>query len=171
MMRILDWYYKRPILIDYLLAIMVISFFFFINDRLNLNMIKANANTDLSIDIGAVGLTVSGFILTLVTILITFKSGEILSDNRLENDSNPFKVFLRSPLYKKSINILKYGVLSLVVVSIAIFILKIFSGNISSKYVFGSNIMGVIIISSTFLRCFYVLNLILKMQDSNPENE
>jgi len=93
-MKILDWYYKRPILIDYLLAIMVIGFFFFIDDRLNLNMIKANADTDLSIDIGAIGLTVSGFILTLVTILITFKSGEILSDNRLDNGSNPFKIFL-----------------------------------------------------------------------------
>lgn len=170
-MKILDWYYKRPILIDYAIAALVIGLFFLINEYLNLEIIKANVNNDLSIDIGAIGLTVSGFILTLVTILITFKSGEILSDNSLDNDSNPFKIFLGSALYKKSINILKYGVLSLVTISIAIFILKLFSGNISSKYILSANIVGIIIISTTFIRCFYVLNIILKMQDYNPENE
>lgn len=170
-MKILDWYYKRPILIDYVLASIAIGLFFLINKQLGLNIIELNIDNDLSIDIGAIGLTVSGFILTLVTILITFKSGEILSDNRLDNESNPFKIFLRSTLYKKAINILKYGVLSLVMISVVIFILKIFSGNVRAEYILGTNIMGIIIISTTFIRCFYVLNIILKMQDFNPENE
>lgn len=170
-MKILDWYYRRPILIDYLTASIVIGLFFLINNQLGLNIIEVNIDNDISIDIGAIGLTVSGFILTLVTILITFKSGEILSDNRLDNESSPFKIFLRSTLYKKAINILKYAVLSLVMISVAIFILKIFSGNVRAEYILGANIIGIIIISTTFIRCFYVLNIILKMQDFNPENE
>lgn len=170
-MKFLDWYYKRPILIDYVIAALFIGLFFLINEELDLDIVKSNAKNDLSIDIGAIGLTVSGFILTLVTILITFKSGEILSDNSLDNDSNPFKIFLGSALYKKSINILKYGVLSLVTISIAIFILKMFSGNIGSEYILSANIIGIIIISTTFIRCFYVLNIILKMQDYNPEDD
>ncbi|HDZ03512.1 hypothetical protein LCGC14_0265980 [marine sediment metagenome] len=170
-MKILNWYYKRPILIDYILSAFILGFMFLLNDLLDLNIINANTANDISLDIGAIGLTVSGFILTLVTILITFKSGEILSDNRLDNDSNPFKIFLSSPLYKKSINILKYGVLSLVIISISIFIIKLFSGNIYFKYTLSANIIGIVIISSTFIRCFYVLNIILKMQEFNPENE
>ena len=170
-MKILEWYYKRPILIDYLISTVVIGLFFFVDEQLDLKILKKNIDNDISFDIGAIGLTVSGFILTLVTILITFKSGEILSDKHLDNDSNPFKIFLGSALYKKSIDILKYGVLSLVVVSISIFILKMFSGNIGAKYILGSNIMGIIIISTTFIRCFYVLNIILKMQEYKPENE
>ncbi|WP_289039174.1 hypothetical protein [uncultured Zobellia sp.] len=169
-MKFLDWYYKRPILIDYAIAALFVGLFFLINRQLDLDIIKSNEKNDLSIDIGAIGLTVSGFILTLVTILITFKSGEILSDNSLDNDSSPFKIFLGSKLYKKSINILKYGVLSLVSISIAIFILKMFSGSISSEYILSANIIGIIIISTTFIRCFYVLNIILKMQDYNPED-
>jgi hypothetical protein len=120
---------------------------------------------DSSSDIGAIGLTISGFILTLLTIIITFRSGQILSNENLSNNSSPFRIFLASPLYKTSINILKYGVISLVSISFSILILKILIVHDYAELLFYINIIGLIIILMTFIRCFYILNLIIKMQN------
>lgn len=170
-MKIIDTYYKHPVFYDYFLSMILIGIFLFLDDRFDLKIIESNLGNELSSDIGTVGLTVSGFILTLATILITFKSGQILSDENLDNQSSPFKIFLGSRLYKQSINVLKYGVLSLVAISILIFVLKIFSGNLNPKISLFANIVGLVIISTTFIRCFYVLNIILKMQEHNPDYE
>tara|TARA_R110001606_G_scaffold312466_2_gene459183 strand:+ start:1381 stop:1893 length:513 start_codon:yes stop_codon:yes gene_type:complete len=170
-MKIIDTYYKRPVLYDYLLSIILIGVFVFFDEKFDLKIIESNLGIDLSSDIGTVGLTVSGFILTLATILITFKSGQLLSDENLDDYSSPFKIFLSSRLYRQAINILKFGVLSLVTISILIFVFKILSGNLNPRITLFANIVGLVIISTTFIRCFYVLNIILKMQEHNPDNE
>ena len=164
MNKILDKYYKHPILYDYLISIVLIAIIYSLEKKDIIKIPCGNFSNDFASDIGAIGLTISGFILTLITILISFKSSQLLSEEKLKNDSSPFKIFLASKLYKSSINILQRGVISLIVISFLIFISKLFFINRTTDYIFYLNVVGLVIILSTFLRCYYVLGLILKMQ-------
>ena len=124
-MKALDIYYKRPILYDYLLSILIIIGFLTLEHKYHLYCIDVEKSASLSSDLGAIGLTISGFVLTLSTILITLKTNQILNNKELTNNSSPFEIFLSSPLYLKSIEILKHAVLSLVISSIALYLFKI----------------------------------------------
>lgn len=164
-MKIIDTYYRRPILYDYLMSFLIISILVLLNYFNKFELPCASKSIDFSSDVGAIGLTVSGFVLTLVTILLTFKSGQILSAEKLTNESSPFKIFLGSKMYHQAIKVLKEGVYSLVFISMLTFILKLGLGDSLIKYMFYVNLVGLIIILTTFLRCFFVLSLILKMQE------
>jgi hypothetical protein len=157
-------YYKRPVLYDYLLSVIIIVVFAVLDCTGTVKLPTATKSADFASDIGAIGLTVSGFILTLITILITLKSGQLISNETLTNSSSPFKIFLASPLFGRAIAILKYGVLSLVLVSFALIILKLVLSDAVIEYIFYVDILGLVMILATFLRCFYVLGLITKMQ-------
>ena len=163
----IDLYFKRPILVDYIISVIIISGIVTLDYFDIFNLPSSEKSSDFASDIGAIGLTVSGFILTLITILISFKSGQIIAEEKLTNSSSPFKIFLASPLYGRSIDILKYGVLSLVLVSFLIYILKLSLDDKYLVYIFHVNILGLIIILMTFLRCFFVLGIIMKMQNPN----
>jgi hypothetical protein len=165
MNKILDKYYKYPILYDYLISILLIGIIIVLEKKDLFVIPSGNFSTDFASDIGAIGLTISGFILTLITILISFKSSQLLSEEKLKNNSSPFKIFLASNLYKNSIKILQRGVVSLIIISFLIFLSKLIFINKSPEYIFYLNIIGLVIILSTFLRCYYVLGLILKMQN------
>lgn len=162
----IEAYYKRPILFDYIASSVIIGGIVALNYYSLFNLPDADKSIDFASDVAAIGLTVSGFILTLITILITFKSGQLLSEEGLTNGSSPFKIFLASSLYNKSVSILKYGVLSLVIVSFFLYALKLFLSPRYLEYVFYSNVLGLVIMLATFVRCFYVLGIIMRMQNN-----
>ena len=162
--KILDTYYKHPIRYDYLISILVIVASYYLDKYDYIEIPNIVFSNDFASDIGAIGLTFSGFILTLITILISFKSSQLSEPESLNNNSNAFKIFLASDLYSDSIKILQKGVISLIVISFIIFTAKLFFVNKTFNYLFFLNITGLIIILSTFFRCYYVLSLILRMQ-------
>lgn len=168
-MDILDKYYKRPVFYDYLLSIVVTSAIVLINYKYDLYRVNVLRSEGIAADLGAIGLTVSGFILTLSTILISLKTSQILNKNKLSNKNTPFEIFLASPLYSKSIEILKNAVLSLVITSIVLYIYKAVVPDKYMEYIFYFNMNSILIILTTFLRCFHVINLILQMQSSDNQ--
>uniref|UniRef100_UPI0032177FFD hypothetical protein n=1 Tax=uncultured Draconibacterium sp. TaxID=1573823 RepID=UPI0032177FFD len=157
-------YFKRPILYDYLISLAIITVIIILEYLDKVEIPTYKISVDLASDIAAIGLTVSGFILTIVAILITLKSGQILSEEKLSNKSNAFKIFLASPLYGRSIDILKNGVISLIVISMILYFIKTGLNQSILKHIFYFNILGLLLIIGTFIRCFYVLGLIIKMQ-------
>jgi hypothetical protein len=161
----IDIYYKKPVLFDFIISAIVIGFVVSLDCYNLFKLPDSEKSSDFASDIGAIGLTISGFILTLITILISLKSGQVLLGEKLTNSSSPFKIFLASPLYVRSIDILKYGVFSLVLVSFAIFILKLALDVNHLKYIFYGNVLGLVIILMTFLRCFYVIGIIMQIQN------
>lgn len=169
-MKLIDKYFRNPILYDYVISVIIVIGLISLTKQNYLSLPAADKTSLFSSDLGAIGFTVSGFILTLITILLTLRSGQIISQEKLTNSSSPFKVFLGSPLYAKSIDILKYGVLSLVIISLLLYLLKLLVPDSLMQFLFYFNIVGLIIIFTTFLRCFYVLGLIMKMQNSRQED-
>lgn len=163
MSRVLDLYYKRPLLYDILINIIIIGTLFFL-DRQGILQLDFD---ETSTNVGSVGLTISGFILTLLTILLTLKSNAIIKPENITSGSNAFQVFLASNLYKKSIAILKNAVVILLFVSFSTLATSVLSKTFYQEYGFYINTVCLLFILLTFLRCFHILNLILEMQNNN----
>lgn len=159
----LERYYNRPILYDYVFSLLVLVLVFYLIKIEYLNIPNPEQSLQFASEVGIIGLTVSGFILTLLTILMTLKSGQILNEEKITNKSSTFKVFLASDLYLRSVTILRNGVLSLITICFFIFFMKLLFQKEIENCMFYLNITGLLIIATTFLRCFYVLNLIIKM--------
>lgn len=164
MSKLLDKYYKYPTTYDFIISLAIVVVIYFSEKKDYIDIPSIDFSNSFASDIGAIGLTISGFILTLVTILISFKSSQLSSEEKLKNSSNPFKIFLASNLYTNSIKIMQKGVISLIIISFSIYISKILFVNMTFNFLFYLNVVGLIIILSTFLRCYYILGLILKMQ-------
>ena len=65
-----DIYYSRPILYDYVISIIIIVFLIIMELKGKIIIPCSTKSSDFASDLGAIGLTVSGFILTLITILL-----------------------------------------------------------------------------------------------------
>ena len=161
MNKLLDIYYKRPLFYDILLTVILVACSIYLNENDFLNF---SFDCD-SKEVAGLGVTVSGFILTILSILISLKSNQNETSKKI--NYSPFEIFLASKLYGKSISVLKKGVIILLFVS---FLTLSFSTLLKEQYcVYGLyfNITCLFLILLVFLRSFYLLNLIFKMQNKS----
>ena len=160
--KVLDIYYKRPFIFDLLINSLVIGIILYFESE-GYYSFSFNQN---SLVIPSVGITISGFILTMLTILLTLKSNSIINENikSIDNFNNNFKVFLASNLYSKAISILRDGVVFLLIVSFATLGISVVLQDV--YLLIGIYLNTVCIISTllVFLRSFYLVILIFKLQ-------
>lgn len=163
----LDAYFKKPVFWDFLIAIIAVGIVAFLNFKQLFNLPKDVYSLDMASDLSNVSLTSAGFILTLLTVLITFKSGSNLSKEKATESNTLFELFFTSPLYFETVKHLKNCIKSLIVIAILGFSLKLGLTNNYREYIFFFNIIGLIIIVMTLWRCLLILSKILEMQKTN----
>jgi hypothetical protein len=164
MSKLKDTFYKYSIILDIFLCLFIGGLVKFYETKYGY-IIKYNKyDRALCSDLGSIGLTISGFLLTISTILISFKTTAIYDKSTLDNNSSSFKIFISSPLYFKTIDLLNKSVVILVLLSLSNYLFKIVVHVDNNYILFYANIFTTFIILTTFLRCLYVLNLIVKMQ-------
>lgn len=95
----LDLYFKKPLLWDYIFSIILIIIFYFLNLKGYVTIPQENYLIGIISDLSNISLTSGGFILTLLTVLITFKSSKNYTNQSLENFENTFDLFFASNLY------------------------------------------------------------------------
>jgi len=103
----IDEYFKRPLLYDYAIAGLIsgVAFWIFEKDRITL---PANeVNISMATDIATVALTLAGFVLTLLTVLITFKTGAKIPNSNNQQDLPLFDLFFSTRFYYDTVNLLK----------------------------------------------------------------
>lgn len=111
-------------------------------------------------DMANAGLTSAGFILTCLTILVTFKS--TLTRPSAAEDST-FNQFFDSSLYHRTIIILKWCVYSVLLVSGGCYFLRLLVHDGTSlliKYF----AFGAVVLLLSLWRCVLVLGLVLRLQ-------
>lgn len=164
-MKILDKYFNNPVLIDTIIAA-IITFCILISVQQDiLNIPKAERSISMISDLSNIGFTSAGFILTLLTVLITFKSGSSITKNNYNDKNSIFELFFASNLYFVTVKILKNAIKSLIVISVLGYALKIGLSKELLKYTFYFNVIGLTIISLTLYRCLLILSQIMKMQE------
>ncbi|KAF2328096.1 hypothetical protein [Flavobacterium ginsenosidimutans] len=161
----LDKYFKEPLLWDYIISSVItcISVTVYIYNFIELP--KIDRSLSITSDLSNVGLTSAGFILTLLTVLITFKSNVKITKENYNNDDPLFELFFASDLYLLTVKILKNCIKSLIFISVFGYCLKIGLPQTKLQLTFFFNIFGLSIIALTLWRCLLILTKILKMQE------
>lgn len=162
---VLDCYFKRPVLYDSIISTSLVLIVYFVQFKFCFTLPKLERSISISSDLANVAFTAGGFILTLLTLLITFKSSSRISKEDYSTDESVFNLFFASDLYFKTIKILKNCIKSLIIIAFIGYSLKLGLSKEIIKYIFYYNIFALSIIVLTLYRCLLILNEILKMQE------
>lgn len=167
---ILDKYFKRPLFWDYLIC-SVICFLTVYLVYIEKIMLPSKEDTiAVTSDVTNISLTLSGFILTLLTVLITFKSGSKIRKIELESDEPIFNLFFASGYYFVTVKHLKNCIKSLIFIAVIGFVIKLFLPVDYRVKAFFFNVIGLGIIILTISRCVLILSKVLDLQEEEHQN-
>jgi len=131
-----------------------------------LNIPSEKAIESLLSDLSNTSFTSTGFILTILTVLITFKANN-QKKNKVADYDSALSIFFETPLYRATTKYLKDCIKSLLFVALIGFFFKIFLQNFQLIFLFNIAIIILIIVAMTLIRCVLILGKILKLQNSN----
>jgi len=157
-------YFKAPIFWDYtsLIVINIVLYVLVYHDLLEVPEDKYNLS--MTSDISNIGFTSAGFVLTFLTLLITFKSSSTTSKQSDNQSDTLFNLFLATGLYDKTIIHLKNAVKSLIFMAIIGYLFKILLNPSYQYLTYYFNVCGIFLVSITLWRCLIILTKILNMQ-------
>ncbi|MEA1848932.1 hypothetical protein U9K52_08420 [Chryseobacterium sp. MHB01] len=162
---ILDKYFARPVIWDFCIATVLTIFLFyaFKNDWIILPNVTDTYS--LTGDLTNITLTLAGFVLTILTVLITFKDN---SSSRAENvEYSAFGRFFASEFYYVTVKHLKNCIKEVIIIASIGFFIKLFVPENYRSFFFFYNAFGVIITIFTVWRCLAILSKILVLQSNN----
>jgi hypothetical protein len=167
----IDKYFKKPVFWDYLFGISFTGIIIFILKRVGFSTPKDETILSIVSDLSTVALTLSGFILTLLTVLISFKStAKSKKDIKLEADSL-YEIFYSTNLYFETARHLKNAIISLTFIAIVGYTLKLTLDTCYYFYLFSFNLLSLLIIFFTLWRCLLILSKIIKIQKEQEDVE
>lgn len=160
-------YFKRPLLYDYLvgggICLLLLGLYHFHY----INLPESTSSISTITDLSTISLTLAGFVLTLLTVLITFKTGAKLPNGQ-DNEAIPlFDLFFSTHLYFQTTDLLKGCIKSLIFIAVLGFSLKLLLPERFTVYVFFSNVLGLVIITTTLFRSLMILTRIINLQKGN----
>ena len=118
-------YFKSPILYDYIILVIVNLILCLLVNKDFLLIPENDFNLSTTSDIANIGFTSAGFVLTFLTLLITFKSSSTTTKEVDYEKEKLFDLFLKTGLYDETITHLKNAVKSLIFMAIAGYSLKL----------------------------------------------
>lgn len=161
----LDRYFKHPVFWDY-----VISFFITVTVSYFLKMgyFKIPSTEHLystASDMSTISLTMAGFILTLLTVLISFKSTNKIDKQNIQENDKIFDIFFVSKLYFQTVVILKNAIKSLTLIALIGYLLKLTLNSDTLLIMYFYCIFSISILLFTLWRSILILGRIVKMQE------
>lgn len=165
-MRLANSYFKNPIVFDCIISAAITFVTFELVNRSYIIVPTKEFTLSSVSDIANVSFSSTGFILTILTVLITFKAGAQKKD-RIENYDSALDLFFQTPLYSQTTYHLKNCIKSLIVIGLLGYILKIIISPIYCKYLFLFLVFSLFILALTLMRCLLILNKVLMLQNKN----
>ena len=171
-MKVLNRYFRFPLLIDIVVSLFVTAIFYWMKLTCIINLPTKEMVLSIITDISTISFTSAGFVLTFLTLLISFKiSTKPITKNKREtledtyNELSIFTIFLNTSLYTETVKYLKNGVKELLIIAIVGYGLKLLTANISTLIMFHFSVFGIVIISLVLWRSLIVLSRVLLVQD------
>ncbi len=161
---ILDKYFRRPVFWDYIFGISISGILALLSFDKKIHIAKPEILFGLISDLATIALTIAGFILTLMTVLISFKSSVKKTNTELAEGEKPFEAFFSSGLYFETIKHLKNAIKSLVFIALAGYSLKLIVNTEINEFIFAFDILGVVIVFLTVSRSLLILTKIVEIQ-------
>lgn len=169
MTKILNIYIKRPLFYDLIIcALIVLSIEYF--NVLNLSISVDSAKSTIS-DIVNTSISLSGFILAALTIIVTFKDN-IAHKERTNPPKNSeviggFELLFSSKHYKRIVGVFSWAAIIYILLFLLFSILKLFLSKIPEEYYLDIVITGILMVALTIFRSLLVLYKIIKLQINN----
>lgn len=166
-MEILDKYFKRPFTFDFFICLVIILSIFCVEKftSIQIKTPKVDSLLTLSSELGNIGFTTSGFVLTLMTVLISIKGSISIPFDKLDKKGTVFQKFFFTEFYYESIKHLKIGVIELVSISVFCYLVKMFLGTFDLKFmIFIFNFCALLIISMVIFRTVFILSKIVSFE-------
>lgn len=161
----LDTYFKNPLLWDYILStLFTLIAWYFVSIQI-VTIPKEEHLYSIVSDMSTISLTMAGFILTLLTVLISFKSANKIDKQQVKDDDKVFDLFFASKLYFQTITILKNAIKSLTLIAILGYILKLTLNKNNYSILYFFCVFAIIIILLTLWRSILILTNIVRMQE------
>ncbi len=162
MKRVLDFYFRFPILMDYLVGFSLLCLVHYCVKNCILEIPKEESILNYASETTTILLTLAGFILTFLTVLITFKTGKVEESENI----TLMEKFCNSSLYKDTTTLLKNGIKSLIFITLVIYILR-FVNIFGIWLLYYCIILGVAVLLLTILRALFILDNILDFHTEN----
>jgi len=163
-MKLINIYFKSPLTWDCLISVgMAIATY-----KLTCNKVVEVPKHDFILssvsDIANISFSSTGFILTILTVLITFKASSRKKD-KIENYDSALDFFFQTPLYAQTTSHLKNCIKSLVVLGLVDYIFKVITPKCFTEYLFCFLIFSLFILALTLMRCLLILSKVLTLQN------
>jgi len=163
-MKIVEVYFKSPLLWDCIISLLLTGGAYKLTYDKLIIIPKDDFILSCVSDIANISFSSTGFILTILTVLITFKAGSRRKE-KIENYDSALDFFFQTPLYSQTTYHLKNCIKSLVVLGLVGYILKITIPETLIEYVFFFLIFSLFILALTLMRCLLILNRVLTLQN------
>jgi hypothetical protein len=163
-MKIVDIYFRNPISWDCVISLLLaIGAYKLTHDKV-IEIPKNDFILSSVSDIANISFSSTGFILTILTVLITFKAGSRRKD-KIENYDSALDFFFQTPLYGQTTYHLKNCIKSLVFLGLTGYVFKITTPKSLMDYLFYFLIFSLFILALTLMRCLLILNRVLTLQN------
>jgi hypothetical protein len=162
----LDRYFKYPVIADATLGLVLNLVLWLLFKAGSITLPEKTIDVSISTDISTIALTLAGFVLTLLTVLVTFKTAAKVPNEYDAFNTSVFDRFFSSSYYGRTIELLKGSIVILIFVSVLGFVLKLTLRGNCINYIFFANCFGLLIIVTTLWRCLIILTNIVKLQQA-----
>ncbi|MEO8588550.1 MAG: hypothetical protein ABI432_04210 [Flavobacteriales bacterium] len=172
MSKLLDGYYKRPLLWDLLLAALAcVLIQWVVRPRCGfLTFPQCDTVLDLLSDLSSTSISLAGFVLAALTIVVTFRDNmhhkEATLDEEKKQELSALELLFLTKHYYGIVKVFSWSTLILVAIYIIAAVLKLAHGEFGDVPLFYGAVYLMIVLSLTILRCLYVLFRIVRLQSA-----
>ncbi len=174
--KLLDKYIKHPLLYDLIFILVLLAVKHILSSQ-NILSISISIDTLKSIisDIISTTISLAGFILASLTIIVTFKDNinhkEIYKKASKKVDLTGMELLFSSKHYTRIVGVFSWSCIIFLTIFFFISITKLFLDKIGKETIFDLIILSFILLTATIFRCLLILHKIIKIQiSSSKEN-
>lgn len=174
MKKVLNIYIKHPLLWDILFAAIICFLFNFLLSKVDLYIaINQDLITSIFSDLIGTSISLAGFVLASLTIIVTFKDNisqkynahsSNLGEGFVNKNQSGIALLFSSKHYGRIVGVFTWAVFIYLFLFFVLSFLKLFIGKIEDKFYVYLCIVPIVIITLTIFRSVLVLYKIIKLQ-------
>lgn len=175
MTKILDKYIKHPLLYDLIIVtVFIIGKHLLSSKEIITISVPIETLKSMISDIISTTISLAGFILASLTIIVTFKDNinhkEIHNKIQEKNELSGMELLFTSKHYKRIVGVFSWSCIIFLTIFFIVSIVKLFLDTIVNDYIFDIIIISFITLSATIFRCLLILHKIIKIQINSNIN-
>lgn len=164
--KLLDYYFRNTIAFDIIIGLLICSMYLWVNNEGILVLPNEDYVKNITSETVTILLTIIGFVLTFLSIIITFKEGK--SEYNNTDTTNVQTIFYKSRLYFETIKHIKNTIKSLMTSAIAIYLTRfIFFNNL--KFIYLAALFGISILIISVVKSLFIINKVIEFQSQKSK--